>query len=103
MLPSRAYADPLSPPSGATRAQPSPEDARPVFVLAVSAADVEHFPTAPLTRIAARTTAEAIRLIERWRPRVIAIDWDRAEEFDGPAISSAARQTAFSAILVITA
>jgi CheY-like chemotaxis protein len=103
MLPTRAYADPLPPFSAGARAQPSTDDARPVFVLAVAAPDVEIFPAAGFTRIAARTTTEAIRLIERWRPRVAAIDWDLPDEFDGAAISSAARQTAFTAILGTTA
>src|SRR5688572_8245626 len=103
MLPTRAYDDPAASFSAGARAQLSPDDARPVFVVAASAADVEYFPAAPFTRIAARTTVEAIRLIERWRPRVVAIDWDLPEEFDGPAISSTARQTAFTAILVTTA
>jgi CheY-like chemotaxis protein len=103
MLPTRAYADPLPPFSAGTRAQPSPQDVRPAFVVAVAAVDVDRFPESSLTRLAARTTAEAVRLIERWRPRVVAIDWDLPEAFDGPAISSAARQTGFTAILVTTA
>jgi CheY-like chemotaxis protein len=39
----------------------------------VAPEDVERFPTLPFTRYAARTTAEAVRLIERWRPRLVAI------------------------------
>jgi DNA-binding response OmpR family regulator len=76
---------------------------RPAFVVAASPADVDRFPEAPLTRLAARTTAEAVRLIERWRPRVVAIDWDLPDTFDGEVISGAARQAAFTAILVTIA
>jgi DNA-binding response OmpR family regulator len=42
--------------------------------------------------MAARSTIEAVRMIERWRPRCIAIDWD-APEFDAAAICSVARQS----------
>jgi CheY-like chemotaxis protein len=99
MLPTRAYIHPLAPFSTGSRPQPSAEDARQAFVVAVAAADVDAFPEAPLTRFAARNTADAIRLIERWRPRVAAIDWD-VPEFDGIAISAAARQVGSTAILV---
>jgi DNA-binding response OmpR family regulator len=73
------------------------------LVVAVAAVDVEQFPEAPLTRVAAGTTAEAIGLIDGWRPRVVAIDWDLPEAFDGPAIGRAARQTGVRAVLVTTA
>src|SRR5215208_6984123 len=101
MLPTRAYADPLPPFSAGIRPQPSPADARPALVVAVAASDIERFPSTPFTRLAARNTAEALRLMERWRPRVIAIDWDSAD-FDGAAICTAARQVAATAILVLT-
>jgi len=103
MSPIRAYGDPVAPSAARTRPPPSPEDAPPALILAVAAADVESFPAIPFTRLAARSTAEAIRLIERWRPRVVAIDWDLPEEFDGPAITRAARQTGVTAVLVTTA
>jgi CheY-like chemotaxis protein len=103
MLPTRAYADPLPPFSAGLRSQPSPHDVRPAFVVAAAAADVDRFPEAPLTRLAARTTTEAVRLIERWRPRVVAIDWDLPDTFDGAVISGAARQAGFTAILATTA
>ena len=90
------------PPSAAGSRSPPPADASPVLVLAVAAADVKHFPEGPLTRHPAGTTAEAIDLIEWWQPRVVAIDWDLPEVFDGPAIGRAARQTAVTAVLVIT-
>jgi CheY-like chemotaxis protein len=100
MLPSRAYAQPLAPFS-AGRPHPTAEDARNTFVVAVAAADLDKYPEAPLARLAARSTVEAIRLIERTRPRVVAIDWD-VPEFDGPAITAAARQNGSTAILVTT-
>jgi CheY-like chemotaxis protein len=101
MLPTRAYADPLPQFSAGIRPQPSPADARPALVVAVAASDVERFPATPFTRLAARNTTEAVRLLERWRPRVVAIDWDSAD-FDGVAICTAARQVAATAILVLT-
>ena len=99
MLPSRAYAQPLAPFSAGRPTYPAAEEERQAFVVAVAAADVDQFPNTPLTRLAARNTTEAIRFIERRRPRVVAIDWD-LPEFDGPAITAAARQHASTAILV---
>jgi CheY-like chemotaxis protein len=101
MLPTRAYVHPLAPFSTGRHSQPSPDDARQAFVVAVAPADVDAFPEAPLARFTARDTADAIRLIERRRPRVAAIDWDLAE-FDGIAIAAAARQVGSTAILVTT-
>jgi hypothetical protein len=76
MLPPRAYADPLPAFSVNQRAHSAASDSRPPLVVAVSPADVDRFPGAPYARFAARTTMEAVRLIEQVRPRVIAIDWD---------------------------
>src|SRR5688500_1573067 len=90
MLPTRAYADPLPPFSTGARAEPLATDARPTLILAVAAAEIDRFPSAPFARFAARTTGDAIRLIERWRPRVVALDWDLAD-FDGREICAAAR------------
>ena len=101
MLPPRAYAEPLPPFSSGRRAETSPNDARPGLVVASTAADADRYPTALFARFAARNTIEAVRLVERWRPRVVAIDWD-LEEFDGPAICAAARQIPGSGILVTT-
>lgn len=100
MLPTRAYADPL-PPSFSTgsRPEPSSSDAHPALVIAVAAPDVERFPSSPFARFVARTTAEAVRLVERWRPRVVAVDWD-FEEVDGRAVCSAARQIPGTGVLV---
>ena len=100
VLPPRAYSDTLPPFSANVRAQPSPHDARPALIVAVASADVERFPSSPYARMSARSTAEAVRMIERWRPRCVAIDWD-APEFDAVAICDAARQSAPVAILAI--
>lgn len=102
MLPTRAYADPLPPFSAGSRPEPSATDARAALVVAVAAADVERFPASPFARFAARNTSEAIRLLERWRPRVVALDWDLAD-LDGPAVCAAARQIPGTGILVTMA
>ena len=90
MLPPRAYAEPLSQFSANLRAQPSASDTRPALIVAVAAQDVDSFPSMPYARFAARSANEAIRLIERWRPRVVAVDWDLAE-LDPLSICHAAR------------
>ena len=102
MLPPRAYAEPLPPFSSNVRAHPAPTDSRPPLIVAVASHDIERFPTAPYSRFAARTTTEAVRLIERWRPRVVAVDWDAAE-FDHSIICNAARQAAPVGILALMA
>jgi CheY-like chemotaxis protein len=101
MLPPRAYSEPLPAFSSNVRAHPAPTDSRPSLIVAVASADIERFPATPYARVAARTTAEAVRLIERSRPRVIAIDWDLAE-IDPAAICAAARQQAPVGVLVVT-
>src|SRR5829696_4200343 len=100
MLPPRAYAEPLPAFSASVRAQPAPQDARPTLIAAVAAADLERFPASPYARMPARSTAEAVRMIERWRPRVIAIDWD-LKELDPAAICDAARQVSPIDILAV--
>jgi DNA-binding response OmpR family regulator len=71
------------------------------LVVAVAPTDVEHFPSTPFSRFAARNTTDAIRLVERWRPRVVALDWD-VQDFDGKAICSATRQFPTTGVLVMT-
>ncbi len=100
MLPPRAYSEPLPPFSSNIRAHPAPTDSRPPLIVAVATADVDYFPTAPYARHAARTTSEAIRLIERWRPKVVVIDWDLAD-LDPNAVCAAARQMGPFAILSV--
>lgn len=102
MLPTRAYADPLAPFSAGMRAEAAAGDPRPTLIVAATAAGVEQFPSTPFARLAARSTIEALRLIERWKPRVVAIDWD-APEFDGRQICAAARQSPGTGVLVTTA
>jgi CheY-like chemotaxis protein len=102
MLPPRAYAEPLPAFSSNVRVHPAPTDSRPPLVVAALPQDVERFPTTPYARFAARTTTEALRLIERWRPRLIAVDWDLAE-FDHAAIFGAARQITPIGILAVMA
>jgi CheY-like chemotaxis protein len=101
MLPTRAY-DTLPPFSAGVRAEPSATDARPALIVAVAASDVDRFPSAPYSRIAARSTAEAIRLIERWRPRAVAIDWDLTD-FDAREICASAKDHASTGILITMA
>jgi CheY-like chemotaxis protein len=100
MLPPRAYAEPLPPFSANVRAQPSPNDARPSLIVAVAESDVERFPSTPYVRLAARTTTEAVRLIDRWRPKVIVIDWD-VPAFDAGAVCTAAKQAGVPGILAV--
>jgi DNA-binding response OmpR family regulator len=101
MLPPRAYSEPIP------RLSPGPalrtnSEIRPALVLAVAASDVECFPASTFTRYVVQTTAEALRLVETARPRVVMIDWD-APEFDGPQICAAARKFPHTAILVTIA
>ena len=102
MLPPRAYAEPLPPFSANLRAHPAPTDSRLPLIVAVAPEDVDRFPQEPFARHAARTTTEAVRLIERWRPRVIAIDWD-LEELDPAAICRSAQHVAPVGILAVMA
>src|SRR5262245_9442845 len=102
MLPPRAYAEPLPAFSANLRAHPAPTDSRQPLIVAVAPQDIDRFPEAPFVRHSARTTFEAVRLIERWRPRAVAIDWD-LEEFDSLAICNAARQVPPVGILAVIA
>jgi CheY-like chemotaxis protein len=101
MLPPRAYSDPLPPyspgPSPATA-----QDARPVLLLAVAPVDVDRFTTSRFTRVTTQNTAEAVRAIERTRPRVVVVDLD-ASQFDALAVCTAAHQTGQTSVLATTA
>ena len=99
MLPPRAYSDPL-PPLSPGPAQVA-ADRRPVLLLAVSAADADRFAVNRFTRLTAQNTADAVRTIERSRPRVVALDID-LPQFDSAAIHTAARQTGQTSVLVLT-
>ena len=100
MLPSRAYADPPAPFSANLRAQASAADARPALVVVVDEEEVDCYPSSPYVRLTARTTTEAARLIERWKPRAIVIDWE-LDRIDGPAICIAARQHGSTGMLAV--
>ena len=69
MLPPRAYSEPL-PPISPGPAQVA-ADRRPILLLAVAPGDVDRFTTSRFTRLTAQTTADAVRTIERSRPRVV--------------------------------
>jgi DNA-binding response OmpR family regulator len=68
----------------------------------MDAADVELFPMTQFARFSAQTTADALRLIERVRPRIIAVDWDFGS-IDAADVCAAARRTASSLVLVTMA
>src|SRR3954467_15740561 len=98
MLPTRAYGEiPRLSPGGQT-ARPQP-DTRAALVIATSAADVDRFAAASFTRYPVHSTAEALRLIETARPRVVAIDWD-VPDIDGVQVCTAARKFAHTGVLV---
>jgi CheY-like chemotaxis protein len=77
-----------------------PTERRPSLVVVIAPEDVERFPTLPFTRHATRTTTEAVRLIERWRPRLLAIDWE-LPTIDPEAVCAAARHIAPIGILAV--
>jgi DNA-binding response OmpR family regulator len=93
MLPTRAYA----PASVLVEARSS--DRRPTLVIAVAPEDFELYPASQFSRIVVRNTPEAIRSIERERARVVAVDWDDQERFDGTRICEAAQERRGTGIL----
>jgi DNA-binding response OmpR family regulator len=99
MLPPRAYSEPVPVVS------PGPAqvavDRRPVLLLAVAPADVDRFNNSRFTRLSAQNTADAVRTIERSRPRVLVIDID-LPQFDLGAVHTAAHQTGHTSVLVLT-
>jgi CheY-like chemotaxis protein len=100
MLPTRAYSDTLSSlvPAAARQA---PGEERSVIVLAVDRAELTRFPLPLLTRLPAHTTADALALIERSQPRVVAVDWD-CKDIDAEQIVRAARRSSRTGVLVAT-
>jgi DNA-binding response OmpR family regulator len=100
MLPTRAYSDALSSLIPSTARQ-APAEERSVIVLAVDRADLTRYPLPSLTRLPAHTTADALALIERAQPRVVAVDWD-CHEIDGDQVVRAARRSGRTGILVAT-
>ncbi len=101
MLPTRAYLDVprFSPNASGARVRPEVHEA---IVIAAAADTIEQFPSAQLTRYAAYTTKEAVRLIETARPRIVVIDWD-VPEIDGAAVCVAALKFPQTAVLVTLA
>jgi DNA-binding response OmpR family regulator len=101
MLPPRAYPDTFS-------AIPSPsairthDEERPSIVIAAGRADLDRFPAASFTRLTAHTTADASSLIERMRPRVVAVDWD-VPDIDAEQVLRVAGRFPHTRILVATA
>jgi|SRR4051812_45744040 len=98
MLPPRAYSDPLP------QYSPGPSqvsETRPVLLLAVASTDVDRFALARFTRMTTQNTTEAVRALERARPRVVVIDLD-APQFDPLAICTAAHQTGNTSVLTTT-
>ena len=101
MLPTRAYADVsrLSPGGSTSRPQP---DARPTLVVVAGPADAARFAASNFIRYTVHSTAEALRLVETVRPRIVAIDWDSAD-IDGPRVCAAARKFPHTGVLVTMA
>jgi CheY-like chemotaxis protein len=100
MLPTRAYSDTLSSLVPGT-ARPATAEERSVIVLAIDRAELNRFPLPSLTRLAAHTTADALTLIERAQPRVVAVDWD-CRDIDGEQVVRAARRSPQIGVLVAT-
>jgi CheY-like chemotaxis protein len=94
-----AYGTPLPPASTGSRHE-SATPAQPALVVAAGPYDIERFPCAVFARHGARTTAEAVRLIERLRPRIVAIDWD-LEAIDGAMICAAAQRIPGAGVLAL--
>ena len=66
-------------------------DTRPSLVVAVDPIDASRFPTTATRAHTAQSTDHAIRLIEQWRPRLVAVDWDYPAS-DAPTIVAAAQR-----------
>jgi DNA-binding response OmpR family regulator len=96
MLPSRAYANsvpPLSPGGPITGT---------AMLVVASPADALRFAMSSFSCVPAHTTADALRALERTRPRVTAIDWDHPG-VDGAAICRRVNELRCGSVLVISA
>lgn len=100
MLPTRAHPDHATSGIAPHVAAASATDLRPTLLVAVATMDIEVFPQAGFLRIGASSTAEAVAVIQRDRPRIVVIDWDDHEKFDGTHIMATARQRPGTAVLV---
>jgi DNA-binding response OmpR family regulator len=84
--------------SPAWRPVPISPDGRPVVLVAVDPLDVSLFGAGQFMRVLARTTDEAIRVLERDRPRLVAVDLDLID-VDGLAVC---RSASGASVLVMT-
>ena len=75
------------------RAAARPALTRPALLIVVPPAEVGLYSVNQISRIAAHSTTEAMRLIEALRPYVVAIDWDAAD-VDGPTLCRVSRDAA---------
>jgi CheY-like chemotaxis protein len=101
MLPTSAYTNRLPPyPSGSRSGAAAVEKEHPTLLVCVGPGD-DTIGASSFTRVAAHTTIEALRAIERTQPRVVAIDWD-AEGIDGAVVCAAAKRLAGTGILVVS-
>jgi CheY-like chemotaxis protein len=98
MLPTRAYADNLLAAAAALRPQ---SEERAVIVVVADRHDVDRFPSTAFNRLAAHTTADALMLIARSHPRVVALDWDMSG-IDRPQILQAVKRMPNTGLLVAT-
>ena len=99
MLPTRAYSGtvPTFPPSPTAAAQ----EVRPGLLLAVAPTDVDRFLIQRFTRTTVQNTAEALRAMERIRPRVVVVDLD-LPQFDAGVICASALQGGYTSVLTLT-
>src|SRR5687768_3093501 len=100
MLPTRAYSNQITSAVAPRVAAASATDARPTLLVAAATMDIELFPKTSFLRTGASSTAEAVVLIQRDRPRIVVIDWDDHERFDGTYITATAHQRPGTAVLV---
>jgi CheY-like chemotaxis protein len=75
---------------------------RPVVLLAVSKDDVGRYPAVAFMTVAAHSTADALRCIERMRPRVVSVDWE-LPSVDGSEICRAALRFSTMSVLATMA
>jgi DNA-binding response OmpR family regulator len=97
----RAHPETIVPSASWQSATPEYQDARPLVLLAVDPLDVSLFGAGPFTRVLARNTEEAVRVIDRQRPRLAVLDLDLAD-MDGLGVCTAAA-AANASTLVMTA
>jgi CheY-like chemotaxis protein len=100
MLPSRAYATPPLP--LVSSGQKTAPEERAKLVLAVDRAAVNGFQLGSFTLLPVHNTADALTLIERAQPRIVAVDWD-SRELDGDQVVRAARRLPQTSVLVAMA